>query len=52
MFLINLMLFLKLQQGFDEDLVIKIIMKLIFTWFIFFVFFSLLCYKKIIIALK
>jgi hypothetical protein len=30
------MLFLKLQQGFDEDLITKIIMKLIFNWLNFF----------------
>jgi hypothetical protein len=31
MFKINFMLFKKIQQGFDENLIAKIIMKLIFN---------------------
>jgi hypothetical protein len=32
----NLMLVLKLQQGFDENFITKIIMKLFFNWIILF----------------
>jgi len=34
------MLFLKLQLGFDEDLITKIIMKVFFNWLLFLFYFG------------
>jgi hypothetical protein len=49
MFLINLVLFKKLQQGFDEDLITKIIMKLIFNLINFLYCCCFLCYKNLLL---
>jgi hypothetical protein len=49
MFLVNLMLFLKVQYGFDEDLITNIIMKLIFNWLLCLYCYYLLCYKSLLL---
>jgi hypothetical protein len=46
---INFMLFKKVQQGLDEDLIKKIKMKLIFTLIIFLYLCCPLCYKNLLL---